>query len=85
VQCSFLFLKNSNLAHVHSEISSSVDEWLASLQLKTYTNVFKENGYDMLNAFVGLDDSTLLMLGIDKIGHCGILVREAVKLAKHFM
>jgi hypothetical protein len=46
---------------------------------------FKENGYDMLHAFVGLDDSTLLVLGIGKMGHRGILVREAAKLAKHFM
>jgi len=41
---------------MHSGIPSSVDEWLTSLKLKTYTDVFKENGYDMLNALVGLDD-----------------------------
>jgi hypothetical protein len=62
-----------------------VDEWLASLQLGTYIDIFKENGYDMLHAFVRLDDSTLLVLGIGKMGHRGILVREAAKLAKHFM
>jgi hypothetical protein len=70
---------------VHSEISSSVDEWLVSLQLKTYTDIFKEHGYEMLNTLVELDDSILLTLGIDKIGHRGLLVREAAKLAKYFM
>jgi hypothetical protein len=70
---------------MHSGIPSSVDEWLASLKLETYTDVFKENGYDMLNALVRLDYSTLLTLGINKIGHRGLLVREATKLAKHFV
>jgi hypothetical protein len=70
---------------VHSEIPSSVDEWLASLKLEMYTDVFKENGYEMLNAFVGLDDLALLVLGITKMGHRGLLVQEAAKLAKHFM
>jgi hypothetical protein len=49
------------------------------------TGAFKDNGYDMLNAFVGLDNTTLVTLGISMMGHRGILVREAAKLAQHFM
>jgi hypothetical protein len=44
-----------------------------------------KNGYEMLNAFVGLNDATLVIIGISIIGHRSILVCEAAKLAKYFM
>jgi SAM domain (Sterile alpha motif) len=65
-------------------LPSSVDEWLVSLKMERYASVFKDNGYDLLDAFVGLDDANLIALNV-AMGHRNILLRGAAKLAQHFV
>jgi hypothetical protein len=48
--------------------------------LEEHVSVFKDNGYNLLGAVVGLDDATLIGLGISLIGHRSLLVRHVAKL-----
>jgi hypothetical protein len=52
----------------------SVDKLLISLKLEEHVSMFKDNGYNLLGAVVGLDDATLIGLGILLIGHHSLLV-----------
>lgn len=47
----------------------SVKNWLIDISLSFYAKNFYENGFDNMDSVCLLDDKTLKVIGIDKIGH----------------
>lgn len=51
-------------------IPNSIEQWLRSLNLENYVNVFGENGFTELDKLTSLtNEDLLLILKIDKMGH----------------
>jgi hypothetical protein len=59
---------------------TSVEDWLNGIGLARYWSAFRDNGYNLMNALVGLDEVTLDVLGVTMVGHRVLLLRKAKEI-----
>lgn len=60
--------------------ATSVEDWLKLMKMDRYWPAFRDNGYDIMDAIVGLDETTLNLLGVTMVGHRALLLRKAKEI-----
>lgn len=59
-----------------------VFNWLKTIRLEQYWNLFRDNGYDLPDAVALLTQQDLQTLGIEKEGHRRLLIKSVPLLQK---
>jgi hypothetical protein len=50
------------------------------MELACYWPLFRDNGYDLMDTLVGLDETTLNLLSVTMVGHRVLLLRKAKEI-----